>query len=152
MSEEKFNGIVIDDGTERVPIKNLRGEEIGFFYFNPSDIGIVKRYNKAVPEIEKIIQDMTAENVEDETEMLFETERRLGEQFNYIFGGDMVEAFFGKISMWALVGGEFYCWKALDLLGEFITKKFEAEIKKANEKIEKYTHGYRTGAHKDGKK
>ena len=41
MAEEKilnFNGIVVDDGGVEVPIRNKRGDEIGVFYFNPTDI------------------------------------------------------------------------------------------------------------------
>ena len=50
------------------------------------------------------------------------------------------------------VRGRFYCEYALDAVGQFIGKQFDEEIKAINTRVEKYTHGYRTGKHKDGKK
>ena len=35
--------ITVDDGSVRVPIKNLYGDEIGVFYFRPTDLGIIDR-------------------------------------------------------------------------------------------------------------
>ena len=45
--ENKVNAmeIVIDDGSQWVPIKNKQGEEIGIFKFRPTDIAIIKRFN-----------------------------------------------------------------------------------------------------------
>ena len=67
--------IVINDGSERVPIKNLSGEEIGVFYFRPTDIGIIDRYNKIAKEFGGITEpldraeigpDGTVEDLSDE--------------------------------------------------------------------------------------
>ena len=50
--------IVINDGSERVPIKNLSGEEIGVFYFRPTDSGIIDRYNKIAKEFGGITEPL----------------------------------------------------------------------------------------------
>ena len=50
MADEIMNtqntGIVVDDGSVKESIKNKHGDEIGVFYFRPTDIGIIDRYNK----------------------------------------------------------------------------------------------------------
>ena len=97
--------IVINDGSERVPIKNLSGEEIGVFYFRPTDIGIIDRYNKIAKEFGGITEpldraeigpDGTVEDLSDEESIaaLKEAEKRLCEAVDYLFGGNMSEAFF----------------------------------------------------------
>ena len=43
MAENKYE-IIVNDGIVPVEIKNIHGDKIGVFYFNPSDIGIVERY------------------------------------------------------------------------------------------------------------
>ena len=45
--------IVADDGWRRIPIENKYGEETGVFYFNPTDLGIVKRFNEMAEDFEK---------------------------------------------------------------------------------------------------
>ena len=64
----------------------------------------------------------------------------------------MAEAFFGKMHAFSPVGGRFYCENALNAVGQFISRRFDAEIKQVSSRISKYTHGYKTGKHKDGSK
>ena len=45
-NEIKQFSIQVDDGFQKIPIKNLHGDEVGVFYFNPTDIGIIQRYNE----------------------------------------------------------------------------------------------------------
>ena len=40
------NVIRIDDGLRRIPIENMFGQEVGVFFFRPTDLGIMERYNK----------------------------------------------------------------------------------------------------------
>ena len=58
--------IVIDDGSRRVPINNKFGEEIGVFYFRPTDIGMIDRYNKMAekfPDVEMIFIESGGDNL-----------------------------------------------------------------------------------------
>ena len=155
MAEEKKQAafeIVVDDGSQRVPIKNMSGDEIGVFYFHPTDIGIIQRYNDAVAKFEEIVEpledakigaDGTADISDEETAAaLKEAERRLYEACDYIFGGNMAEAFFGKMHPFSPVGGVFYCESVLEKVGAFIAKQFEVETAKISSRMEKYVGKY----------
>lgn len=158
-------GIVVDDGSVIEYIRNKRGEVIGEFTFNPTDLGIIDRYNKAVADFDKITEPLEQVNIspdgtaagEDELEALREAEKRLYDACNYIFGGNMSEAFFGKMHPFSPINGRFYCENALEALGQYISRRFDREVDKVNKRVTKYTqdyqpHGHKTGKHKGGKK
>lgn len=159
VSEEVLD-IVVDDGSVVVPIKNTLGELIGQFRFRPTDFNIIKRYNKVAEDFEKVVQPLMNANIdtngegEDEASMkiLDEAQARLFELVDYLFDGNMAEAFFGKMNAFSPVDGKFYCENALVAVGQFISKKFDGEINQISSRVDSYTHGYRTGKHKNGKK
>ena len=166
MAEAKniMTEIVIDDGSVEVPIKNKQGAQIGVFYFRPTDIGFIDRYNKTVGKFDDIVAplenvnikpDGTAEEQEQaDADALREAEKRLYEACDYMFDGNMSEAFFGSMNPFSPVGGRFYCEHALEAVGKYISAQFEQETAKIEKRVQRYTHGYsaRTGKHKDGKR
>ena len=155
--------MIIDDGYERIPVKNKEGFEVGVFYFNPTDIGIIDRYNSIVGRIDDIVKpledvninpDGTAdENSDAELAALKEAENKLYELCDYLFGGNLSEAFFGKTNPFSPVKGRFYFENALDVVGKFISARFNRETAELEKRVSKYTHGYksRTGKHRKGK-
>lgn len=158
----KFNGITVDDGSIEVPIRNLQNEIIGSFVFRPTDIGIIERYNKVVGDFDKITEPLESVNInpdgtvdeKDAAEMaaMKEAEQRLYDACNYLFGGNFAEAFFGTMHPFSPIKGHFYCENALNVVGKYISTQFDREVKQVNSRVERYTHGYRTGKHKGGKK
>lgn len=164
-AEVEMPEIVIDDGSRRVPINNKFGEEIGVFYFRPTDIGMIDRYNKMAekfPEITAPLENLsiTPEGTaadgatQEEEDALKEAERRLFEACDYMFGGNMSEAFFGKMHPFSPVNGAFYCETAIAAVGKYISAQLKRETKKINARVSKYTagyaHGQRTGKHRHG--
>ena len=153
--------IVLDDGMTRVPIKNLYGTEIGVFWFRPTDVGIIERYEKTVASLDDITAPLESANInadgtgEDDAsiEALKEATERLYAACDYMFGGNMSEAFFGKMHPFSPVQGRFFCETAIESVGKIIGQYFDAETSKVNSRVAKYTHGYaaRTGKHKDGR-
>ena len=147
--------ITVDDGSQRVPIKNLAGEEIGVFYFRPTDLAIIQRYNETVSKFEEILAPLESVNInadgtadEQDTaalEAITEAEKRLFEACDYIFGGNMSGAFFGKMHPFSPVNGVFYCETALNKVGQFISSQFEQETEKINKRMVKYTKKYGRG-------
>ena len=144
--------IVVDDGSERVPIKNTFGDEIGVFYFRPTDIGIVNRYNKIAKDFEKITEPLEDADVgpdgaasdpldEESIAALNEAEKRLYEATDYLFGGEMSKAFFGSMHPFSPVGGRFYCEIAIEAVGNFISGRFDTQTDAITKRIEKYTSG-----------
>ena len=155
MAENKKNmpmEIIVDDGSQRVSIKNSHGDEIGVFYFHPTDVGIVARYNGMAEEFEKIVEpianiDIGADGTANETDeaqvaALAEAEKRLYKAVNYSFGGNMAEAFFGSMHPFSPVNGAFYCELALEAVGNYISAAFEQETAKYSKRIGKYTNKY----------
>ena len=150
--------IVVDDGSRRIPIRNMSGEEIGVFYFRPTDFGIISRFNETVGKFDEIVKpleeiDINPDGTTDENDMsmvkaLEEAEKRLYEACDYIFGGNMSEAFFGKMNPFSPVGGVFYCETALEKVGNFISQQFDKETKKVNKRIVQYTKKYGKGGRK----
>ena len=152
MADNKTMKIVVDDGSQRVSIENTSGEEIGVFSFRPTDIAIVQRYTDAMAKFDEIVaplenvnvaSDGTAETEDDKAlEAIKEAEKRLYEACDYVFGGNMSEAFFGKMHPFSPIDGVFYCETALNKLGEFISAQFEQETTKINNRLKKYVAGY----------
>ena len=161
-SEKDFNEIVVDDGLISVSIRNRQGEEIGIFSFRPTDIGIIDRFNSMAAEFDDIIKPLENINIKadgtanegsvDELEALREAEKRLYEACDKVFGGNMSEAFFGKMHPFSIINGRFYCENALEGVGAYISTRFDREVKKVNNRVEKYTRGYKSGKYKGGKK
>ena len=162
IKNQNFTGIVVDDGSVRESILNKHGEEIGVFYFRPTDVGMIDRYNKMAVDFDKITAPLENVNInpdgsvdeKNEAEMaaMEEAVKRLYDACNYLFDGNFSEAFFGKMHPFSPVNGRFYCENALDAVGKYISRQFDREVTKVNNRVNRYTHGYRTGKHKDGKK
>ena len=147
--DTEIMGIVIDDGSRRVPIKNIYGDEIGVFYFHPADVGIVERYNELADSFDLITKPLEEVSVgpdgQADTEAgeaaLKEAERRLYEAVDKLFAGNMSEAFFGKMHPFSPVNGAFYCELAIEKVGEYINAQFDTETDKITKRVEKYTNG-----------
>lgn len=154
--------IVINDGRRKVTIKNQNGDVIGSFRFNPTDVNIVKRYNESVDKFADIVKPLVDYDIKADGEgegdeavaALDSAETRLIELMDYILDGDFGQAFFSKTHAFAGVedGKEikFYCEVAFDVIGRYISQKFEAETKRLESRISKHTHGYKTGKHAKG--
>lgn len=144
--------IVVDDGMREVPIKNLKGDQIGVFKFRPTDFGIIDRFNKLTEDFDKIVEpldniNINADGTADELDnasvnALHEAEKRLYTACDEMFGGNMSEAFFGSIHPFSPVNGIFFCETALTAVGQFIGKQFDSETKKINNRVKKYTNKY----------
>ncbi len=152
------NMIVIDDGRIDVPIRNQFGETIGVFRFNPTDVNIVNRYNKAADEFEKVLEPLAEHNIdkdgkgdtESAIDALNEAESKLIDLFDYILDGNSREAFFSKVHAFTPTNGRFFCEIMFQAVGSFISKKFAKETKKMSANVSKHTKGYMHGNRRKG--
>lgn len=141
--------ITVDDGYQRVPINNKYGDEIGVFYFNPTDVGIIERYNRMAETFDAITEPLNAiqngPDDDDDTiearqiEALNQAKERLCEAVDELFGGNAAEAFFGKVNPFSPVDGMFYCENVLQAVGRFINDQFDTATKKMSARVAKYT-------------
>ena len=141
--------ITVDDGSRRVPIMNMDGEEIGAFRFHPTDLGIIERYNRMAEQFDAIAEPLEGLSVPEGGEMeltdpklveaLSEAEKRLSEAVNELFNSDDVAAaFFGRMHPFSPVNGEFYATQVLEKVGAFIGAQFDTETKAMSKKAKKY--------------
>lgn len=142
--------ITVDDGYQRIPINNKYGDEIGVFYFNPTDIGIIERYNTLADTFDAITEPLQGVSGDDqgdddgtrdkELAALNEAKERLYAAVDKLFGGNAAEAFFGKVHPFSPVDGSFYCETVLKSVGQFISDQFDVETKKMSARVEQYTN------------
>ena len=141
--------IQVDDGFQKIPIRNLHGDEVGVFYFNPTDMGIIQRYNEFAQNFDYITEpleslsdageDKTGEIADGQEKALNDATERLYEAMNKLFNADVASAFFGKVHPFSPVDGEFYCTKALESIRAFISEQFDIQAAKINKRVDKYT-------------
>lgn len=133
MKENKRNVVVIDDGSETVEIVNKQGKTIGTFSFRPTDTEIINRYNKSVNDIDALVSSIEkAENNSSTFDELNASKEKLFEIMNYIFDGNISEAFFGNASPFMIINGNLYFEIVIDAVGNYIAKRFDKEVKKIN--------------------
>lgn len=137
--------IIADDGRIKVPVKNLHGDQIGEFYFNPTDAGMPKRYNELVERLPEIVKPLDDANNEQEFIAAIETAtQELNAEIDKLFAGNAAEAFFGQINPFSMCNGMFYFAGALQSIGAFIDAQYDVQTKKVNERIGKYTKGLKS--------
>jgi len=150
--------IVVSDGKRTIPIKNQIGEQIGVFRYNPTDLNMVNRYREVADKIDDIVKPLenvgiTAEGEGEDSESIDavnEVEEKLIEVMDYMLDGNSREAFFTKTHALTPVGGQFYFEKVFEAIGLYLEKIFDVEFKTMDGRVEKHTHGYRTGRHRKG--
>ncbi len=152
----------VDDGLEEITICNKYGKTVGTFYFCPTDTAVLSRYEKAASMVEEALRSLQErdplENVEEDDEELKvlglefkKATEAVCAAFDYLFSGNVGEAFFSSCSPLAVTNGRFYCENVLESLGGYIAKRVQEETGAVNARVEKYTHGVRTGKHAKGK-
>ena len=169
MSEEKIveqvvetapqKKIVVKDGKVDIPIENTFGERIGTLRFSPTDINIINRYNEVTDKLDDILQPLVNANIantgigedSDSVRILNEVGEQVTDLLDYIIDGDSREAFFKKMHIFSIVDGHFYCENVFQVLGAFISQEFETEVNRVSIRVNKYTHGYKTGKHAKGR-
>lgn len=142
--------LVIDDGFVRVPVVNLYGEETGEFYFQPTDIGIVNRFNESMDKFDDVLAPLAkaaeAEDADGEAEAtieaLNEARDRLFKLLDYIFNTNTGESLFKNTHPFSPVAGKFYCEEVIEKIGAFIRAQFGEETKKINARMQKYVRQY----------
>mgnify|MGYP003338200097 CR=1 FL=1 len=105
---------------------------VGYYYFNPSDYGIIERYDKVIAVLENLDKDLGADD----------TANILKEQMDFLLGTEVSKTLFDKVSPIALTeDGDFFFEEVMsgviDLVDEFMSKRLkkkEAKIKKAVDK------------------
>ena len=140
--------ITVDDGSVTVPMYNMSGAKIGEFLFQPTDVGIVNRFNESMDKFDDVVAPLAeaAEKGEgDSMEALNEARDRLFSLCDYIFNTETGKSLFGRMHPFSPVNGRFYCEEVFEKLGAFIQAQFGEETKKVSQRLKKYIAKYEPG-------
>ena len=133
---------VIDDGTKTYDIKNKYGKILCTFSFNPSDTGIVPRYEEALKNIDAKA-DAIKKSGKRKEEMTAEAEQYIKEQYDYLFNADVSGSFFSVMGPLSLLpSGVLFSQHVMIVIGKLVEEETGKRIKKLNDRISKYTKKY----------
>lgn len=127
----------VDTGAVVIDIDD-RGERIGQFRFNPSDLDIVKRYGKVVEALSNI--DIPEDPGEDE---IFRISDEIKKQFDYLLNYEVSKEIFAKCNpLTPISNGDLYCENVLEGIAGIIEKTMNERISKKQANIRKATAKY----------
>lgn len=131
--------INFNNGFKEYTINNDENKKIRF---NPSDFGMLGRIERATNEIEKIGKKYEDIDVKDENAaaLIDECDKEIRKQINFIFNNDICSTLFGTSNCVSLCGGQPVYMNFMDAVLPVLQKDIEAEKKKSDEKIKKYTN------------
>lgn len=127
----------VDTGSILIEI-NDRGEKMGEFRFNPSDLDIVKRYEDVVEYLKGVT---LGENAGAEEVLAFS--EKIKEQFDYLLNYKVSDIIFAKCNpLTPLANGDFYCENVLEGIAGIIEQSTNQRVEQKKAKIRKATAKY----------
>ena len=136
--------IVIDDGCKTYEIRNKEGDVLGSFRMNPSDTGILERYNGMVERLTKSIEavDMASDDTQKVVEAITTASKEVKEAFSDLLGHG-VDTFWNICAPFTpMSNGALFLEVVLEAVGSIIEKETNARVKKIQKHMEKYTSQY----------
>lgn len=138
--------VIIDDGTQEIPILNKFGKHICNIYIRPADIAILDRYQALMRDFDQIIAplqnlDINADGTasfDKDWKTLKEVENRVKRKIDELFDMEEADAIFATRNPFSSVGGEFFCSRVLKALAAVITDAVERETKASQKRMAKY--------------
>lgn len=133
--------IVVDRGLEEYTIEDKKGNVLGKFEMNPSDMEMAKRYEEVAEAVSHIMDSV--DESKDIVDILTEAEDKLSEQVDYLFNAKVSQNFFSITSPFTvLASGEFFIENVLNAIGGLIEAETGKRFKKIQSKVAKYTVKY----------
>lgn len=136
MDQKKLK-LSVDTGSVVVEIDD-KGEVIGQFKFNPADLDIVRRYEKAIEALEAVT---VPEDADADTFLAVSDE--IKKQMDYLLNYKVSADIFATCNPLTMTeSGDFYCENVIEGIGGLIEKIMDSRIKKKTAKIRKATAKY----------
>lgn len=133
-AKEISNCVVIDDGTKEYIFKNMQGKEFAKFSFNPTDVGMLERYDKVADTFKSFEFDENKPVSEQVTEL----NNKLKEQFDFLVGKDISSELFSTYTPCTIfANGDFFAEVAFNHIGQFIESEMNVRLDKKLAKIKK---------------
>lgn len=125
---------------EKIEIRNTENELMGYFYFNPADMDIIRRCDAASQNIEEIQKEL---NRNLDPAKIQEVNDKLRENLESIIGNKSASVLFEYNSPLAVMpDGTIYGIYLFDIIFNFISEEINARKKSAKQQMDKYTAKY----------
>lgn len=126
---------VIDDGLQDVVFKNNKGEIFSEFSFNPSDTGLLSRYDGIIDFLESYTMPENASSEE-----IINLENVIKEKIDELFNRKVSDDIFRTYTPCTLfANGDMFVEVVIKHMGDVIEKETDTRLKKKVAKIKKAT-------------
>ena len=133
MSTSQF---IIDDGLRNVVLKNKNGEVFSEFSFNPSDTGLLSRYDSFI----EFLESLEIKEDGDTASQILEFENSIKEKIDELFNRNVSESIFKTYSPCTIfANGDMFIEVVIKHMGDVIEKETDNRLKKKVAKIKKAT-------------
>lgn len=133
MSTSQF---IIDDGLHNVVFKNNKGEVFSEFSFNPSDTGLLSRYDSFI----EFLESLEIKEDGDTASQILEFENSIKEKIDELFNRNVSESIFKTYSPCTIfANGDMFIEVVVKHMGDVIEKETDNRLKKKVAKIKKAT-------------
>lgn len=133
MSTSQF---IIDDGLHNVVFKNNKGEVFSEFSFNPSDTGLLSRYDSFI----EFLESLEIKEDGDAASQILEFENSIKEKIDELFNRNVSESIFKTYSPCTIfANGDMFIEVVIKHMGDVIEKETDNRLKKKVAKIKKAT-------------
>lgn len=133
MSTSQF---IIDDGLHNVVLKNKNGEVFSEFSFNPSDTGLLSRYDSFI----EFLESLEIKEDGDTASQILEFENSIKEKIDELFNRNVSESIFKTYSPCTIFqDGDMFIEVVINRMGDVIEKETDNRLKKKVAKIKKAT-------------
>lgn len=137
---------IVDDGTREIPLVNQFGKLICNVYIRPADFSIIDRYNDLMKDFDKVVAPLKDLNIKSDGTAEFDhdwqtlkaVETELKARINALFDMEEADDIFAKRNAFSSVGGQFFCERVLNALGEVIVTAIEEESEASRNRMAKY--------------
>ena len=135
--------IKTDVTVEEYEFVDANGKHLFTISFHPTDVGIVKRYEKVADHLNNLSAKDLGLDGEDETAAIEAAEKALEEQMNQMFNSDIATPIFAVMSPFTpLASGKLYVEEIMEKIGVLIESEMNVRLEKVQSRMQKYTAKY----------
>lgn len=128
------------DDREWIEIVNSQKEVTGGFWWNPSDLDIVKRCEKVM----EFFEHMESPKEESSTDALFALSDAIKKQFDYLISPGASDTLFKHANpLSPREDGSLFAEYVLSQIVKFIEQELDVRMRKTTAKIDQYTAQYK---------
>lgn len=138
-NQEISEEVIIKTGTKKYVIKDEHHRFMGTFFWNPTDTGILSRYEEVI----QVFDSLEPKEEQDTATFVKEADKTLIDKMSYLLNEDTSTSLFSKVTpLTMLANGDVYVLEVLNVISRLIEKEAGNRVKRADRKVNKYTRQY----------